>query len=106
MPLVSQDQANHRRSRFQVDALQAFGKLDRRRNRDFGNQRRTGGEAIDTLQLNTDDGIFEAPYTMDVLDILSDLKRDGYLRSIAIATNMNRQVYGDLLHGQDGINKR
>ena len=68
--------------------------------------RRTGGEAIDTLQLKSDDGIFESPYAMDVLDILSDLKRDGYLRSIAIATSMNPPVYDNLLHGQDGINKK
>ena len=54
--------------------------------------RRTGGEAIDTLQLKCDNGIFVSPYAMDVLDVLSDLKRDGYLRSITIAADMGQDA--------------
>ena len=68
--------------------------------------RRTGGEAIDTLQLKCDDGIFVSPYAMDVLDVLSDLKSDGYLRSIAVATDLDQDYRGKQVQVRRIIDKK
>jgi aryl-alcohol dehydrogenase-like predicted oxidoreductase len=41
---------------------------------------RTGGDCIDTIQLLPNP---HSPYALDVLDCLQDLKREGYVRSVA-----------------------
>jgi hypothetical protein len=41
---------------------------------------RTGGDCIDTIQLLPNP---QSPYALDVLDCLQDLKREGYIRSVA-----------------------